>query len=183
MARREIKRPVSEEDIRKWEEGWSEMMVKIWREKILDLHIVDTMRLHNSMSYAVQDLGGQIQIAHEFMLYGIYVARGVGSGYRRDNGGNLEFLDPDYRRQHGLNKPRKKGPAWGGGYTSGKPRTRRDWFTPRYLSSINVLTEVEMQMYGEAYMGTLSNVVAAMFSNVEVKGDSGTVITPTIARF
>lgn len=183
---REIKRPVTDEDVRLWEKAWAEMMVTIWRENILRLGIVDTMQLHNKIEHRVMDTGGQIQIAHEFMLYGIYVAKGVGNGYRRGNLGDLDILNKDYRRKHGLDKPRKTGNRDSRGqvkYTSGKPRERRDWFTPRYLSSIDVLTEVETQLYGHAYMGTLSNVVAAMFDGVKVAGGRGTVVTPTLSRF
>ena len=167
---REIKRPVTEEDIRLGEQAWTEMMVTIWRENILRLGIVDTMTLYNKMAYRVTDTGGQIQIAHEFMLYGIYVARGVGNGYRRGNSGKddengLQFLGKQYRKEHKM----------------GKPRQRRDWFTPRYLSSIEVLTRVEVQLYGNAYMGTLSNVVQAMFGNVETDGMTASVQN-TLAR-
>lgn len=180
---RAIRRPVTEEDIRLWEQAWTEMMVTIWRENILRLGIVRTMTLHDTISHRITDAGGQVQIAHEFMLYGIFVARGVGSNYRKGNGGNLEFLDKAYRKEHGLDKPRKVGPAWGGHMTSGKPRERRDWFSPRYLSSIAVLTRVETQLYGNAYMGTLSNVVEAMFGNVQVAGSKGTVVTPTLSSW
>ena len=41
----------------------------------------------------------------------------------------------------------------------------------------------EVTLYGEAYMGTLSNVVGAMFGNVKVKGSKGTVVTPTLSRW
>lgn len=172
MSSREIKRPVTEQDVRKWERAWTEMMVTIWQENIRRLDIVDTMQLHNTITHKVTDIGGQIQIAHQFMMYGIYVARGVGKGYRHGNSGKdddngLKFLDKSYRKAHKM----------------GKPRQRRDWFTPRYLSSIDVLTEVERSLYGEAYMGTLSNVVAAMFGNVRVEGSKGTVVTPTLSRW
>ncbi len=182
----EIQRPVSEEDVRLWEQAWTEMMVTIWRENILRLAIVDTMTLHNKMSHRIIDVGGQITIVHEFMLYGIYVARGVGNGYRHDNPGDLDILNKDYRKAHGLNKPRKTGNRDSDGnvkYTSGKPRKKRDWFTPRYLSSIDVLTKVETQLYGNAYMGTLSNVIDAMFASARVSGNKGTVVTPTLSRF
>ncbi len=167
-----IERPVTEEDIRNWEKAWTDMMVTIWRENIVRLGIVDTRRLYNTITHNISDIGGQITIAHEFMLYGIYVARGVGNGYRHGNSGKddengLRFLDKQYRRSRKM----------------GKPRERRDWFSPRYLSSINVLTRVETELYGEGYMGTLSNVVQAMFGNVRVKGSSGTVVTPTLSRF
>ncbi len=185
---REIKRPVTEEDIRKWEQGWTEMMVTIWQEKIRQLGIIDTMRLHNTLDHQVVDTGGSVTIAHEFMMYGIYVAKGVGRGYRRGNSGlddenGLQFLGKSYRKAHGLNKKRLRSKKSEGLMTSGKPRQRRDWFTPRYLGSIDILTQVEVSLYGEAYMGTLSNVVGAMFGNVRVSGSRGTVITPTISRF
>ena len=164
---RSIKRPVTEEDVRKWEQGWAEMMVTIWRENILRLGIVDTGRLHGSFSYHVTDTAGQITIAHEFMLYGIYVARGVGRGYRRGNSGKddengLQFLGKAYRKAHKM----------------GKPRQKRDWFSSRYLSSIKVLARVERDLYGEAFMGNLSNVVQAMFGNV-----SGNNIDNTLRGF
>ena len=182
MAVREIKRPVTEQDIREWERGWADMMVSIWRENILRLGIVDTRRLHDRMSHRVVDAGGQITIAHEFMLYGIFVARGVGQGFYKGNLGDLQIMDKAYRKEHGLDKPRKRGPTWGGGYTSGKPRQKREWFARKYLRSIYVLTEVERDLYGNAYMGTLSNVVQAIFNGKEIVGSSGTDVTATVNR-
>lgn len=151
---REIRRPVTEEDIRKWEEGWTDMMVKIWRENIMRLGIFDTGALHDSLRGSTSDNGGQRVLAHTFLLYGLYVARGVGNGYRRGNSGKddengLRFLGKAYRQEHKLGEARKK----------------RDWFSGRYLRSITVLTRVERDLYGNAYMGTLSNVVSAMFDN------------------
>jgi hypothetical protein len=169
---RDIKRPVTEEDIREWERGWAEMMVKIWRENILRLGIMDTGRLHNTLSHQVTDLSGQITIAHEFMLYGIYVARGVGKGYRRGNSGKddengLQFLGKSYRKAHKMGKARKK----------------RDWFSRKYMRSIRVLSEVERDLYGEAYMGTLSNVLEAIFGGKAMKSSKGTDITTTLSGF
>lgn len=168
---RVIRRPVDEKDIRAWERGWADMMVKIWKENIMRLAIVDTGRLLSSIQYQKTDTEGQITIAHQFMLYGIFVARGVGNGYRRGNSGKddengLQFLGKRYRKEHKMGKPRKK----------------REWFLPRYLTSIEVLSEVERGLYGEAYMGTLSNVIEAMFNNVETKGSLGTVVTRTLQR-
>ncbi|MBP3757176.1 MAG: hypothetical protein J6I61_07845 [Prevotella sp.] len=183
MAVREIKKPVTEQDIRQWERGWADMMVSIWRENILRLGIVDTRRLHDSISHSITDASGQITIAHEFMLYGIYVARGVGQGFTRGNPGDLLIMDKSYRKEHGLNKPRKRGPKWGGGYTSGKPRKKREWFAKKYLRSIYVLSEVERDLYGAAYMGTLSNVVQAIFGGAGAMGSHGTDITTSVSQF
>ena len=169
---RKIRRPVSTDDVRAYEREWAKMMVDIWREKILRLRILNTGSLASSLSYRVLPMSDQINIVHEFLLYGIYVARGVGNGYRRGNSGvddenGLRFLGKSYRKAHKMGKPRKK----------------RDWFTSKYLSSIHVLTEVEIQLYGNAYLGTMSNVVHAMFGNGKVVGSSGTDVSATIGRF
>ena len=47
--------------------------------------------------------------------------------------------------------------------TSGKPRKRRPWFSKKYLQSIYVLNSVERDLYGNEYMGTMSNVIRMMF--------------------
>ena len=164
MAKREIKRPVTEEDIRAWEDGWSEMMITIWREKIMSLGIVDTMTLYNRLSHVVSRAEGVTAVTHEFMEYGIFMENGVGNGYNRGNGGNLNFLDPSIRHWLGIDKPRPRGPKTSTkDTTTGKPRERRPWFSRRYLSSIRVLNTVERDLYVNAYMGTLSNVVRLMF--------------------
>lgn len=169
---REIRQPVTEEDIRAWERGWADMMIKIWKENILRMGIVRTGALKNSLSYNIGNATGQITIAHQFLLYGIFVARGTGNGYRRGNSGKddengLQFLGKSYRKAHKL----------------GKPRQKREWWLPRYLSSVNVLTEVERSLYGEAYMGTLSDVVKAMFGGSSIKASDGTDVTHVLMSF
>ena len=167
MAERKITRPVSEADIRKWEQDWMEMMITIWREQITRLGIVDTMKLYNDITGSLSH-GEQVTIAHEFMKYGIYVAAGVGNGYNKGNGGDLDILDPSLRKAARLDKPRSRGPRWSTKHmTTGKPREKRDWFARKYLRSIYVLGDVERGLYGEAYMGTLSNVVSGLFSTIK----------------
>ena len=172
---REIRRPVSEKDIRDWERGWTDMMITIWRENILRLGIVDTGRLHDSISGTYSDAGGRIEIAHQFMLYGIYVARGVGRGYDIDG--------KEYRNK-------RTGAYIRTGYNKGDladkknlNKRRRDWFWSKYLRSQEVLTQVERDLYGHAYMGTMSNVVQAIFGDKVTKGSDGTDVTHTIRAF
>lgn len=167
MAERKIKRPVTKEDISKWEHDWMDMMITIWREQIMRLGIVDTMKLYRDITGSLSGTD-QVTIAHEFMKYGIYVAAGVGNGYNKGNGGNLEILDPSLRKAAHLDKPRSRGPRWSTKkMTSGNPREKRDWFVRKYLRSIYVLGDVERSLYGEAYMGTLSNVVQNLFSTIK----------------
>lgn len=143
------------EDRIKYQDAWSKMMVSIWREKIERLHVIDTYRLHQDMNESLTTSGSELTvIQHKFMEYGIYQDCGVGYGYK-DNGGNLEFLDESYRIEHGLDVPRKRGPRWGGGYTSGNPREPREWFSRAYFASIMVLKEEMAYMYGEEFTGLL----------------------------
>lgn len=164
---REIRRPVTEKDIREWEKGWTDMMVEIWRENILRLQIFDTGRLYNRITGTVSNVEGMVTITHQFLMYGIYVARGVGNGYKRDNGGQLDILDKLYRKKHKM----------------GKQRRKRDWFSGKYVSSIKVLSRVERDLYGNAYMGTLSNVVEAMFNDGTVKTVQGQNVSGTLKNF
>ena len=143
------------EDRIKYQDAWAKMMVDIWREKIERLHVIDSYRLHQDMNENLTTSGSEISvIQHKFMEYGIYQDCGVGYGYK-DNGGNLKFLDESYRIEHGLDEPRKRGPRWGGGYTSGNPRKPREWFSRAYFASVMVLKEEMAYMYGQEFTGLL----------------------------
>ena len=85
-------------------DGWTKMMMTIWKEKIIRYGIVDTGHLHSSFSGDSDDNSALLK----FVSYGIYQAMGVGNGYKRGNGGDLHFLDPEYRKKHKLGKPRKR---------------------------------------------------------------------------
>ena len=55
MSGRNENRPKSTaEDRAKYKKAWAEMMVTIWREKIMRLHVVDTVLLHNDITENVK---------------------------------------------------------------------------------------------------------------------------------
>lgn len=150
----------TDEDRKKYQDAWAEMMVKIWREKIERLHVVDTYSLHQQMQDNVVSSSDSVStIQHKFLEYGIYQDLGVGKGYSKDNGGKLQILDPKYREEHRLNVPRKVGPKPGGYYTSGEPRKPRVWFSRAYFASIMVLKEQMAYMYGEEFCGLLVDMI------------------------
>lgn len=166
---KQIRQPVTEADMRAYEREWTKMMITIWREQILLLGIVDTMHLYRDIQGAISG-NDQITIAHTFMEYGIYQADGVGNGYKKGakNGGDLMILNKSVRKKEKLDKPRPRGPKGSTKHmSSGKPRKKRDWFARKYLRSIYVLGCVERDLYGEAYLGTLSNVVRDMFATIK----------------
>lgn len=141
MAKKNTNRPAAtDEDRKKYQEAWAEMMVTIWREKIERLHVIDTYSLHQQIKDNVVTSSDSVStIQHKFLEYGIYQDLGVGNGYSKDNGGNLEILNPVYRAEHNMGEPRK-------------PRV---WFSRSYFASVMVLKEQMAYMYGEEFCGLL----------------------------
>ena len=111
-------------DLLKYEHGWADSMGEFWRERMERLRTIDTGALYRSIKAHIEQ-GSTTTIEHNFLMYGIYVAAGVGPAHewyrwsqgakiRRINGGDLNFLGEEYREEQGLDKPKKVGPAWGG---------------------------------------------------------------------
>lgn len=136
-------------DIDKYAEAWTKTQVIIWKEKIERLKVVRSGHLHESFRTRITNTAAGNTILMKFAKYGIYQAMGVGNGYKRDNGGDLPFLSEEYREAHGLNKPRRVGPAWGGYMTSGKPRKARDWYSKKLYISIKVMVEDLARITGD----------------------------------
>ncbi len=140
------------EDLDKYVDEWTKTQLMIWREKVERMGIVRSGALHQSFASAVQHASsgsGIATITMKFLQYGIYQALGTGYGYKHDNGGDLQFLDREYRRVHGLDKPRKVGPAWGGYMTSGNPRQPRDWYSKKLYMSTMAMVEDLARILGE----------------------------------
>ena len=128
-------------------DGWTNMMITIWREKIIRYGIVNTGKLHASINN-----GGTTDNSAllKFASYGIYQAFGVGNGYKRDNGGDLHFLDPEDRKKHKL----------------GKPRKRRNWYTPKLYCSIQVLQRAMAELYAHDAVNTICDALVDARSSI-----------------
>lgn len=143
----------SAEQRRKYVNAWNDTMLKIWRDRIEHLHVIDTRRLYDSpglISFKEGDDGRltSFDIEFGFTEYGLWQDLGTGREFSIGNPGNLEFLDSAYRERHKLNEPRKRGPEWGGGKTSGNPREPRHWFSTAYYSSTLNLRDFLAQSLG-----------------------------------
>ena len=138
-----------EQQAQRYADEWARMMTTIWRDRLSYYNIRRTGALAGSFSEDVAHDGLAANIHLQFLAYGIYQAAGVGNGYRHDNGGDLPFLGAAYRREHHLDKPHKVGSAWGGYYTSGEPRERRDWFNPKLFTSLMRMKETMAHIVGE----------------------------------
>lgn len=128
---------------------WAKMLTTMWQERIEMLGVVYTGQLHQSITDMVNLANGGANITMKFKRYGIYQSLGVGNGYTRGNGGDLQILDKSYREEHGLNKRRRVGPKPGGYLTSGKPRQRRDWISKKLFLSVMNLRDDLARIVGE----------------------------------
>ena len=135
-------------DLTAYERAWTAKMVDIWEEKLLLLGVWGTGALVHSLT---GNVNGDV-LTFRFMQYGIFVDTGVGYGYK-GHGGDIQFLDEAYRFEHDLDTPRKVGPAWGGGYTSGKPRQKKPWFNKKFFASTMKLKADLAVIAGDAFAG------------------------------
>lgn len=140
-----LKPNMTDAEHQKWLEGWSEFMVKMWRERMMQFAppVYDTGALSRSVQGVIHP-GPVTSIEHRFLEYGIYVARGVGNGYRHNNGGDLAFL-----------KDWKSNPHH---------RQKRDWFSKKYMYSLHRLNEFEAAYYGITYNGLVSSFLRQLFN-------------------
>lgn len=176
----------SDEELRRFEEGWSKMMVTIWQEQQQLLRVEDSGALRSSIeARAILD-GTKKTIEHSFYQYGKHVDDGTGreftnTGYTdslgrhysssRQADGTLPFLTPggeEYRAEHGLDKPKRVGPAWKGRIAGGHDRKPKEWFYRKYYASRMVLNETERDFYGNAYLGMMSTGLDALTGQLRI---------------
>lgn len=140
-----LKPNMTDAEHQKWLEGWSEFMVKMWRERMMQFAppVYDTGALSRSVQGVIHP-GPVTSIEHRFLEYGIYVARGVGNGYRHNNGGDLTFLKDWKSNPHHWQK--------------------RDWFSKKYMYSLHRLNEFEAAYYGSTYNGLVSSFLRQLFT-------------------
>ena len=154
--------PNPQETIAKFEEAWTDKMTQIWREKLEYFHAIDSGHLYSSIKGSVS-FGPTTHIEHSFALYGLYVNNGTGIFYEKDNGGDLQFLDPIYRHRYGLDMPKRVGPAWGGRVAGGKPRKPRVWIYRRYYASCKKLQNVIAELTAEDAVGLTIRALECIF--------------------
>lgn len=139
--------------------AWHQKMIEIWGDRLRLLQIGNTGALRQSVRSRSLNLSeDNIRMSFEFLQYGIYVDAGVGNGYTHGNQGNLDILNPIYREEHGLNRPRRRGRKADGKMTSGKPRKKRPWFSRSWYISVEVFKEALADMYGQEYVGLFDNI-------------------------
>ncbi len=119
----------------KYVQAFNDTMVKIWREQIALLGVVDTGALYRSVIAAGMNADGKytsITLHQSFNLYGLYADYGVGSNTPRGNPGDL-----------GRDNKRK----------------RKRWFSRKYYASVMNLREFFADNIGRDLADVVSNAL------------------------
>lgn len=126
-----------EEERRKYVNAFNATMIKIWREQITLLGVVDTGALYRSTVGISTQADGKftsVTLAQSFNTYGLFVDYGTGSNTPRGNSGDL-----------------------GEGFTNN--RKHRRWFSRKYFASVMNLQEFFADNLGKDMANTISNAL------------------------
>lgn len=123
------------EERRKYVTAFNRTMIKIWREQISLLGIVDTGALYRSTLAVGMTADGkftQITLSQSFRTYGIFQDYGTGRETPRGNSGDI-----------GRDKVRK----------------RHRWFSRKYFASVMNIQEFYADNLGRQFCNAVSNAL------------------------
>ena len=114
-------------------------MIKIWKEQITLLDVIDTGRLLRSpisIGLTADGKYSQVQLSQAFLEYGLWQDYGTGREVPRGNSGDL-------------------GRA--------KKRQRRRWFSRKYYASVMNIKDFMADSLGKEFMGAISSALSKDF--------------------
>lgn len=124
----------------KYVQAFNATMIKIWREQIALLGVIDTGALYRSTLAVRMNADGKytsITLEQSFNLYGLFVDYATGSNTPRDNPGDL-----------GRDNARK----------------RRRWFSRKYYASVMSIRDFYADNLGRDLADTVSNALTRNIS-------------------
>lgn len=124
----------------KYVQAFNATMIKIWREQIALLGVIDTGALYRSTLAVRMNADGKytsITLEQSFNLYGLFVDYATGSNTPRDNPGDL-----------GRDNARK----------------RRRWFSRKYYASVMNIRNFYADNLGRDLADTVSNALTRNIS-------------------
>ena len=127
------------EERQKYVTAFNDTMIKIWKEQITLLDVIDTGRLLRSpMSVGLSADGkySQVQLSQAFFEYGLWQDYGTGGEVPRGNSGDLG---------------------------RSKKRQRRRWFSRKYYASVMNIKDFMADSLGKEFMGAISSALSKDF--------------------
>ena len=123
------------EERQKYVMAFNDTMIKIWKEQITLLDVIDTGRLLNSpISVRTQADGkfSEVQLSQAFLEYGIWQDYGTGKEVPRGNPGDI-----------GRDKKRQKKP----------------WFSRKYYASVMNIKDFMADSLGRQFQGIIADAL------------------------
>lgn len=120
----------------KYVHAFNSTMIKIWREQIALLGVVDTGALYRSTIAVGMTADGKftsVSLSQSFNLYGLFVDYGTGSNTPRGNDG----------------------------LPNGNKRKRRRWFSRKYFASVMNIREFYADNLGKNMADAISNALTS----------------------
>ena len=125
----------SVEERRKYVTAFNKTMIKIWREQIALLGVIDTGALYRSTLAVGMTADGKftsITLEQSFNTYGLFVDYGTGRNTPRGNPGDI-------------------------GRANGRKRKR--WFSRKYFASVMNIQEFYADSLGQEFCRAISNAL------------------------
>lgn len=119
----------------KYVRAFNDTMIKIWKEQITLLHVIDTQRLLRSPIAIGMNADGkfsEVRLSQAFLEYGLRQDYGTGKEVPRGNSGDL-----------------------------GRPKVRKErhWFSRKYYMSVMNIKEFMGDSLGRQFQGIISDAL------------------------
>ena len=123
------------EERAKYVRAFNDTMIKIWKEQITLLHVIDTQRLLRSPISIGMNADGkfsEVHLSQAFLEYGLWQDYGTGKEVPRGNSGDL-----------------------------GRPKVRKErhWFSRKYYMSVMNIKEFMGDSLGRQFQGIISDAL------------------------
>lgn len=124
-----------------WFEGWSKMMVQIWRDRLHKHRVWRSGSLYASVSEQHLSMEGAnanvVKIVHNFLQYGIYVDMGTGKEFGGERNEKGQLIKE----------------------TARKPKP---WLSKAYYRSTMVAKDFAAEAYGDQFVAIMSTNIRAI---------------------
>lgn len=123
------------EERAKYVRAFNDTMIKIWKEQITLLNVIDTQRLLRSPIVIGMNADGkfsEVRLSQAFLEYGLWQDYGTGKEVPRGNSGDL-----------------------------GRPKVRKErhWFSRKYYMSVMNIKEFMGDSLGRQFQGIISDAL------------------------
>ena len=137
----EDKQLITPQQKKDWFEGWSKMMVNIWRDRLHKHKVWCSGSLYASVSEQNLSMEGAnadvVKIVHNFLQYGIYVDMGTGKEFGGERNEKGQLIKE----------------------TTRKPKP---WLSKAYYRSTMVAKDFAAEAYGDQFVAIMSTNIRAI---------------------